>query len=263
MDRVIKFPETLTQLRSEVESFKGNLKKLDKRRQAELKELLNVQILNPNRDVVEYFERSDSSDSENISSILEENIASLGKHDKKMKDSMGENAASYLRLVNGKNNGRVAEIRRIVNYYHPIISKEKTVIFLSYSASDVTLAFYLYVWFLAHGAFLYVDYFQSTKLEGNQLKISLGLNIQKSQQILFAATLASQIKLDGTYYIRPWCSWENGSFFISHDNPEDKQFFVNLFGTDENGMVLSMKNAMTKDMKPLNEFDEVGHVMRD
>lgn len=264
MEETVAFPQTLTQLEHEVNLFRKELNGMGAGNRPELEELLNVQMNQPSKGIISRFEDGDVKNTKETFSLLQKKIRDLKGYNEEEKweeksgekeTSLRKKAATYLSLVSSENRKRVENIGGIIRKYHPNLPDKKVDIFLSYAASDYTLAFYLYVWFCWHGIFLYVDYFQAPKLEGNRLRNNLRKNIQNSRQILFAATLASQIKLSGNYYIRPWCGWENGAFFSSHNNLEDSQFFANFFGPDTNGKTLNMKNSMTKEMKLVHKVD--------
>ena len=63
--------------------------------------------------------------------------------------------------------------------------------------------------------------------KGNVLKQKLRKALDNSKQLVFLRTPNSELKIEGNYYVRPWCSWELGNFYERQGSGQ--KFFIDLY----------------------------------
>lgn len=99
--------------------------------------------------------------------------------------------------------------------------------FLSYAYTDKGATLGLYLYFLKHGGFLYVDWMWSGSLSGVNIKSKIHEELRKSTQFLFFRSPNSELALkSGSRMIRQWCSWEIGNYYNLNEN---KKFYTNFY----------------------------------
>lgn len=117
--------------------------------------------------------------------------------------------------------------------------------FLSYAYLDKGLSLSLYIYFLIHGGFLYVNWMWSgSNNNGVITKLELEKALGKSTQLLFLRTTSSELKIRGNYTIRQWCSWEIGNFYTKYNK---EKYYISFYDSTppKNDMLDSFK-IMTK-----------------
>lgn len=118
--------------------------------------------------------------------------------------------------------------------------------FLSYAYDDKGITLGLYLYFLNHGGFLYIDWMWHGRLKGINIKDSVNAELNKSIQFLFLRSPNSELETSqGERMIRQWCSWEIGRYYNLKSN---KKYYTNFY----------------KSKKPSNEllcdFSQAHHV---
>lgn len=145
--------------------------------------------------------------------------------------------AKYQNLVlkqNYKNNSR--EMRETIDY------RQMPKTFLSYAFDDKGLSFALYLYFLNHGGFLFVDWMWNGKITDSYLlKQIISNEIKTSNQFLFVRTTASELRVKGNYTIKQWCSWEIGNFY---DVNKDNKFMIAFYDSNTNNQILETFKIM-------------------
>lgn len=100
--------------------------------------------------------------------------------------------------------------------------------FLSYAYYDKGISLALYLYFLVHGGFLYVNWMWSgANSDSSITKKQLDLELNKSVQFLFLRTLNSELDYYGSSQIRQWCSWEIGNYYTKN---KQKKYYINFYG---------------------------------
>ena len=122
-------------------------------------------------------------------------------------------------------------------------------VFLSYAYLDKGLSFALFLYFLSHNIFLYVDWmWNKLHKKGWEIKKVLNSELKMSQQLLFTLTPASELNAQGYHTVRQWCAWEIGNFYAKK---EKMKFFVNFYPNHTHNMFLDSIKPMKgiKDQK--------------
>lgn len=115
-------------------------------------------------------------------------------------------------------------------------------VFLSHAYADRAYTWALFDYFYTRGIYLYVDWMhRDEENDGRILKRDLKNSLNQSSQLLFLRTLNSELDIQGKQYIKPWCSWELGSFY-NGANPNEK-YLLNLYSVD------SYKNVQLHGLK--------------
>lgn len=103
-------------------------------------------------------------------------------------------------------------------------------VFLSYAYEDKAYTLALFLYFLKKGIYLYIDWMHNSKIpKGTTLKKKLNENLKKCNQLLLLRSINMELNIRGNSYIRPWCSWEIGNFYMQ-SNGKDK-FYLGVYGT--------------------------------
>lgn len=119
--------------------------------------------------------------------------------------------------------------------------------FLSYSSLDKTYSFWLYLYFLENGGYLYVDWIDGIRYnDGAKSKNSLLSKIDESCQFLFLQTFNSAFYWWRAHSISSWCSWEIG---CASSLIKIKKFTASVLGVPP----LSSPNI-------IDDFDEMRYV---
>lgn len=189
---------------------------------------------------------------------FKENI--LGKYRKRLHDSEGKKE-----FDNSFNGWLSFLISSIAKYQNTVLEKnykehlQETIettdykkmpkTFLSYAFDDKGLSFALYLYFLNHGGFLFVDWMWNGRITNSHLlKETISNEIKTSNQFLFVRTTASELKVKGNYTIRQWCSWEIGNFY---DVNKDNKFMIAFYDPNTNNQILETFKIM-KDVEKGN-----------
>lgn len=115
--------------------------------------------------------------------------------------------------------------------------------FLSYAFRDKGLSFALFLYFLNHGGFLYVDWMWHGKIKNPVLlKSIINKELQSSCQFLFLRTTASELRVKGSCSIRQWCSWEIGNFYVKNRN---KKYLIAFYDKKIDNLILDTFKVMT------------------
>lgn len=87
--------------------------------------------------------------------------------------------------------------------------------FLSYAFEDMGLSYALFLYFAKNGGFLFVDWMWNDKgVTGTEIKENLNKELEKSKQLLFTLTPATELSVPGgNRTIRQWCAWEIGNYY--------------------------------------------------
>lgn len=126
------------------------------------------------------------------------------------------------------------------------LRKSKPQIFLSHAYQDKVYTLALFIYFYSKGIFLYVDWIFSPLFnDGTKIKRNLSIELFKSNQLLFLRTIRSELSMSGSLFIRGWCSWELGAFFILKCNC--RKFYTEIYtsGKPKN------KNKQLDGIRPL------------
>ena len=119
-------------------------------------------------------------------------------------------------------------------------NRKKT--FLSYAFKDKGLSLSLYIYFYLHGGFLYVDWMWNKAIKQcSRLKSIIDKELDTSAQLLFLRTTTSELKIQGNYSIRQWCSWEIGNFYTKRPN---EKFILDFYSTASNNFFLETFKVM-------------------
>lgn len=157
-----------------------------------------------------------------------------------------KNAFLQIEVKNSNNNSRYGVnvlLKAICEYQNNVFSNEIRIIeplsgikyfkknrpqiFLSYAYYDAGLTFALYLYFLAHGAFLYVNWMWAGTYPNSFItKRELNKELSKSVQFLFLRTSTSELRIKGGHSIRQWCSWEIGNYYTINQN---EKFFIDFY----------------------------------
>lgn len=107
-------------------------------------------------------------------------------------------------------------------------NEENSMVFLSYAYEDKLYTIALFFYFQIKKIFLYIDWMNNGKEDkGNVLKQKLRKALDNSKQLVFLRTPNSELKIEGNYYVRPWCSWELGNFYERQGSGQ--KFFIDLY----------------------------------
>ena len=111
--------------------------------------------------------------------------------------------------------------------------------FLSYAYVDKGISLALFIYFLIHGGFLYVNWMWSGSGPSKITKSELNEELSNSQQFLFLRTLNSELDYYGSSHIRQWCSWEIGNYYTKN---KDRKYYLNFYGKTTKNDMLSTFN---------------------
>ena len=116
--------------------------------------------------------------------------------------------------------------------------------FLSYAYDDKGLSLSLFIYFLMHGGFLYVDWMWNSKADDCiALKSKLDEELDASNQLLFLRTAASELKIRGNHTVRQWCSWEIGNYYTKK---KDNKYMLAFYDNANENFFLKSFKVMTK-----------------
>ena len=107
-------------------------------------------------------------------------------------------------------------------------NEENSMVFRSCAYEDKLYTIALFFYFQIKKIFLYIDWMNNGKEDkGNVLKQKLRKALDNSKQLVFLRTPNSELKIEGNYYVRPWCSWELGNFYERQGSGQ--KFFIDLY----------------------------------
>lgn len=157
---------------------------------------------------------------------------------RRLKNTAKLNDYKFNALVNFLNDINKSVIKNInlkdiaLVFFNQYKEKTKNKVFLSYAYDDKLYTLPLFINFLNHGIFLYVDWiFNNREKDGRKIKESLITNLRDSSQLLFLRSTKSELAIPGngkgSSTIRGWCSWELGSFYTQGKSNE--KYYTNIY----------------------------------
>ena len=129
----------------------------------------------------------------------------------------------------GNFNDKIIERKIFIEEQNP--KEDRPQVFLSHAYADKAYTWALFDFFYKHDVYLYVDWMHNEEQkDGRDLKKELKAQLNASMQLLFLRTLNSELDIQGKQYIKPWCSWELGSFY--NGTKPDEKYLLNLYSVD-------------------------------
>ena len=157
---------------------------------------------------------------------------------------------SLINFLNEKSNKIIFDLGIKINSEGLDVDRKQ--VFLSHAFEDKLYTYALFLYMYDKDINLYVDWLYNEEIkDGILLKRHLKNELNKSSQLLYLRSINSELRIRGSGSIRPWCSWELGSYYSIYDINKKNKFYIEMYDRPD---YKGVDNLQLDGIKPLKSI---------